>query len=267
MFHFKEWLVLLPQYLRALDFTGFYIFFSQHLDSFFCNSAIRNWVKSKNETNHLDARDKKQFAINPTWKICKLHPWWSLSLWRRRPRIHFRALGDKSVRCANAPPRPPLTPADKPNWHSALKMAAQLPASGNRTWGTGLSSPTEDSGRPPSITRDIVDANVLGRPPSTTQRSCPLPKSGDFNDQQRPRITKIFGRPTSPRQWPGKILPLKTRGDLLFPVTWRNNASLKWQGEMWPHRDPERSLLQLIIGGEPLPQSLGTPLMTRDFAP
>lgn len=109
MFHFKQWLVLLPRYLRALDFTGFYIFFSQHLDSFFCNLAIRNWVKSKNETNHLDARDKKQFAINPTWKICKLHPWWSLSLWRSRPRIHFTALGDKSVRCANAPP--------VPRWH------------------------------------------------------------------------------------------------------------------------------------------------------
>ena len=151
MFHSKQWLVLLPQYLRALDFTGFYIFFSQHLDSFFCNSAIRNWIKSKNETNHLDARDKMQSAINPTWKICTLHPWWSLSLWRR-PRIHFRALGDKTVRFANTPLSSRWHQLTNPTdiqhskWLHSCQPQVTVPEA--------LSSP-EDSGRPPSITRDI----------------------------------------------------------------------------------------------------------------
>lgn len=154
---------------------------------------------------------------------------------------------DNKVRCADFPTRYQLIPADGPNRHSTLKMAAHLPAPGNSTWDVGLTLSPKHSRRTRSMTREIVDVNVLGRR-----------WPGGIFPPQRPETSSMTGvysaspkYPGDPFQWPGKILPLKNKIDRLSQWTWRKTSLSNDLGKSGPTKDPGRPPLPAITVGAP----------------
>lgn len=153
---------------------------------------------------------KTKAVCNRMWKKWKLHPQWSYH-YKEGVLWSILRLMDNKVRCADFPTRYQLIPADGPNRHSTLKMAAHLPAPGNSTWDVGLTLSPKHSRRTRSTTREMVDVNVLGRR-----------WPGGIFPPQRPETSSMTGvysaspkYPGDPFQWPGKILPLKNKIDLL----------------------------------------------------